>query len=250
MNIDKNIHRTHISKQFNESLDNIINGLLDMGNLARTQLKSAVQALLEENRELAETVNANDREVDAMEVAIDNECTEIIVRRQPAASDLRLILAVARSSRDLERIGDEAAKVARRALSLMEEGRPVVGYSEVRQLADLVLSMLDTALLAFSDFDADTALRVMHQDKDVDAEYKRAMRSLVMHMMEDPRCISQTLNIIWILRALERIGDHAENIAEYVIYLAKGMDVRHKSLKKIEKELSKQQSKSDSHEKP
>ncbi|MBB5021066.1 phosphate signaling complex protein PhoU [Desulfurispira natronophila] len=237
MSIDKDIHKSHISQQFNESLDSIIGKLLEMGELTQEQLQHAISALLDDDSELAEFVNKRDREVDSMELDIDSECTEILVRRQPAASDLRLVLAVSRSCRDLERVGDEAAKIARRSLSLSEEGHLPNGYLEVKHVSELVGDMLEGSMASFRDFDAERALQVMHQDKQVDAEYKRAMRSLVLHMMEDPRYITPALNVIWILRALERIGDHAENIAEYVIYLAKGVDVRHKSLKKVEKQV-------------
>ena len=173
-----------------------------------------------------------------MQMRIDEECTRILARRQPAASDLRLVMAVTRATSDLERIGDEASKIASHAIKLAEEGESPRGYIETRHIGNHVRNMIKDALTAFARFDTELALTVAQEDKAVDLEYRSAMRALVTFMMEDPRSISRVLNVIWVLRSLERIGDHANNIAEYVIYLVKGMDVRHSSLESIEERLN------------
>ena len=172
-----------------------------------------------------------------MEVSIDEECTRILARRQPAASDLRLVVAIGKANTDLERIGDEASRIARQAIALTEAGRAPGGYTEVEHLSTRVASMVRDALDAFARLDAEKALEVAQADKRVDREYAAAIRGLVTYMMEDPRSISRVLNILWVLRSLERIGDHARNIAEYVIYLVKGKDVRHVGLDAMEAEV-------------
>ena len=160
-----------------------------------------------------------------------------LARRQPAASDLRLVIACSKAATDLERIGDEAAKIARFAIKLCEQGEAPRGYIEARHIGNHVRQMVQDTLNAFARFDADLALAVAKEDKAVDREYKSATRELVTYMMEDPRSITRVLNIMWVLRSLERIGDHARNIAEYVIYLVKGTDVRHIGIKRIQEEV-------------
>ena len=162
-----------------------------------------------------------------MEVSIDKECARILALRHPAASDLRLVISVSKVTNDLERIGDEAAKVAQQTLELSDGDHSEQGYIEVRHIGEQVRLMVREALDSFARFDADAALQVAKKDKDVDREYGSALRELVTFMMEDPRYITRVLNVLWSLRALERIGDHARNIAEHVIYLVKGRDVRH-----------------------
>ena len=161
----------------------------------------------------------------------------MLARRQPAASDLRLIISISKSVIDLERIGDESTKIAKRAILLSEEGEAPKGYVEIRHIGDQVRKMVQDALDAFARFDADLALAVAQHDKTVDREYKTALRELVTYMMEDPRSISRVLNVIWALRSLERIGDHARNIAELVIYLVRGTDVRHIGLTRMREEV-------------
>lgn len=227
MDITSDTHSQHISKQFNQELEELKTQLMTMGGLVEKQVQDAVTALLEGDSRLAERVRDNDDAVNDMQLKIDDECTRVLARRQPAASDLRLVLAVIRATSDLERIGDEASKIARNARSLAESGNGGKGFVEVRYISDHVRKMVRDALTAFARFDTSMAFAVVHEDDVVDGEYKSAMRSLMTFMMEDPRLISSILNVMWVLRSLERIGDHASNLAEYVVYLVKGLDIRH-----------------------
>jgi len=228
--IDKNSLTQHISAQFNADLESVRSNLLAMGGLVEKQVNDAVTALIDANSQLATDVRATDIEINQMEVSIDEECIRILARRQPAASDLRLIIGISKSVIDLERIGDEATKIAKRALQLSEDGEAPRGYVEIRHIGDQVRRMVQEALDAFARFDVDLAMSVSQYDKNIDREYKSALRELVTYMMEDPRSISRVLSVIWVLRSLERIGDHARNIAELVVYMVHGTDVRHKSL--------------------
>ena len=234
MNTDLN---QHISQQFNSDLEDLRNQLLAMGGAVEKQVSDAIESLIEADSELALNVRAKDDDVNFMEVSIDEEAARILARRQPAASDLRLVIACTKASTDLERIGDEASKIARFSMELAEHGEAPRGYIEARHIGNHVRRMLQDALNAFARFDADMALAVAQEDKAVDREYRSAMRELVTYMMEDPRSITRVLNIMWVLRSLERIGDHARNIAEYVIYLVKGTDVRHIGLKRMKAEV-------------
>ncbi|HIK74286.1 MAG: phosphate signaling complex protein PhoU [Alcanivorax sp.] len=229
----------HSSSQFNEALESIRNHLMEMGGLVEKQVVDALEALLHADSALAEKVLSTEDRVDDLEIQIDEECARVLALRQPAASDLRLIIAVSKAVSDLERIGDESAKIAAMALQLAEDGESPRGYVEVRHIGNHVRNMLRDALDAFARFDADKAVEVAAEDSEVDLEYRSAMRALVTFMMEDPRAISRVLNIIWSLRALERIGDHARNIGEQVIFLVKGTDVRHISIDEMEKEVRK-----------
>ena len=229
----------HSSSQFNEALESIRNNLMEMGGLVEKQVVDALEALLHADSALAEKVLTTEDRVDDLEIQIDEECARVLALRQPAASDLRLIIAVSKAVSDLERIGDESAKIAAMALQLAEDGESPRGYVEVRHIGNHVRNMLRDALDAFARFDADKAVEVAAEDSEVDLEYRSAMRALVTFMMEDPRAISRVLNIIWSLRALERIGDHARNIGEQVIFLVKGTDVRHISIDEMEKEVRK-----------
>ena len=229
----------HSSSQFNEALESIRNHLMEMGGLVEKQVVDALEALLHADSALAEKVLTTEDRVDDLEIQINEECARVLALRQPAASDLRLIIAVSKAVSDLERIGDESAKIAAMALQLAEDGESPRGYVEVRHIGNHVRNMLRDALDAFARFDADKAVEVAAEDSEVDLEYRSAMRALVTFMMEDPRAISRVLNIIWSLRALERIGDHARNIGEQVIFLVKGTDVRHISIDEMEKEVRK-----------
>ena len=237
MNSNIESHSHHISKQFNVELEDVKNQLLEMSGVIERQIADAMQSLLDGDSGLAAQVLSVEDRIDAMEISIDEECSLILARRHPAASDLRLVLGVIKAVRDLERMGDESAKVARMAIKLSEEGEFSQGHVEFRHLADSVTKMVSAALDAFARYDAEAALEVVRADVAVDKIYGSVMRSLITYMMEDPRSITRVLNMLWALRALERIGDHAKNIAEHVIYLVKGMDVRHEKLEVVEDQL-------------
>lgn len=230
MNATNENHRGHISQQFNQELEDVKTRMLEMGGMVEKQLKMASQAVLDADSKLGEEVIARDDEIDSLEVQIDEVCGLILARRQPAAGDLRLVLAVIKTIRDLERMGDESAKIAHMAVNLGEEGIPSEGMVEFRHIADLVAKMVNHTLNAFARLDAKSALEIAEQDSQVDSEYGSAIRSLATYMMGDNRTITRVLNVLWALRALERIGDHAKNISEQIVYVAKGVDVRHENL--------------------
>ncbi len=227
-------YQAHISGRFNSELESLRNHMLEMGGKVEKQLKKALQALMEQDSGEAEAIVDRDTEVNAMEMAIDDECATIIARRQPTASDLRLVIAIIKVNTDLERIGDEAAKVAKQALRMSEDGMSPSKFVELRHIGARVAAMLRSALDAFARLDVEQAVSVVKGDVEVDKEYGSAMRSLVTFMMEDPRAIGAVLNEMWALRSLERIGDHACNIAEHVVYLVEGLDVRHSPPKELE----------------
>lgn len=227
----------HISQQFNAELEEIRSLVLAMGGLVEEQIRNATQSLVEGDVELAEAVISRDVNVNKAEVNIDEECTHIIARRQPAATDLRLVMAVIKTITDLERIGDQAERVARMGTRLAEVERPKNNYNELQNMGDHVARMVHGALDAFARMDVDSAIEVSKQDAQVDQEYDGLMRQCLTFMMEDPRKITQMLDIMWAARAIERIGDHAKNICEYVIYLVKGKDVRHITIEQMEDEL-------------
>ena len=226
-------YQQHISARFNEELESLRNQMLEMGGKVEQQLSAALDAMMKMDSGAAELVVSRDREVNQMEMAIDDECASILARRQPTASDLRLVVAIIKVNTDLERIGDEAAKVAKQTVRLSEGGMSPSNFIEIRHIGSRVATMLRNALDAFARLDVNMAVDVVKGDVEVDREYGSAMRSLVTFMMEDPRDIGVILNEMWALRSLERIGDHACNIAEHVVYLVRGLDVRHGRLEEL-----------------
>ena len=229
----------HTSKQFNAELESVRARVLQMGGLVETQINSAIEALTTGNVALAEQVVIDDHRVNALEVGIDEDCTHIIARRQPAAADLRMIMAIVKTITDLERIGDEAQKIARMTKLIYSQDRLLAPrYPEIKYVASIALDMLKRALDAFARLDVAAAAQVVKQDRLVDEQFRGIMRQLITFMMEDARTISTSIEILFIAKAIERIGDHAKNMAEYVVYLVKGKDVRHITAEEFERETS------------
>jgi phosphate transport system protein len=228
----------HILSRFNADLEGIRSSVLKMGGLVEQQLHDGIHALVNGDSRLGEEVARLDHKVNAMEVAIDEDCSRILATRNPTASDLRLIVAVIKTITDLERIGDEAEKLGHIAARLASMDRPSDRYRELKHIGELVSDMVHGALDAFARFDTDAAVAVARRDRLVDEEYEAIQRQCITFMMEDPRAIRRTLDVLWVARALERIGDHAKNICEYVIYLVLGKDVRHVSLEDVEREVA------------
>ena len=219
---DKDLHAHHISQQFNTELDDIKTRMLEMGGVVEKQVADAINAFMSQDSGLAEDVDRGDRIVNALELSIDEDCTIILARRQPAATDLRLVLSISRIISDLERMGDEACKVAHSAIKLGELGGLPRSVLEIRHIGDHVLGMVRNALDAFARFDSDKALEVAEEDHAVDIEYGTAMRSLVTYMMEDPRNITACAHLLFVAKNIERMGDHVTSIAEQVHFLAQG----------------------------
>ncbi len=217
----------HYSRQFNEELETLRSNVLEMGGLVEEQLRRALRALVKGDSDLGEQVVEDDFRVNRMEVSIDEECSQIIARRQPTAGDLRLILTIIKTITDLERVGDEAEKIGFLSSRLASQDRPENRYKELKHLGRAVRDLLHRALDCLARLDAETALVVAREDALVDEEYESIMRQSITVMMEDPRTIGRVLDTLWVARALERIGDHAVNICEYVVYLVHGKDIRH-----------------------
>jgi phosphate transport system protein len=230
----------HISKQFEADLDTTRTRVLQMGGLVEAQILAAIQAFSTGDAALVAQVIENDARVNGYEVAIDGACNHIVVKRQPAASDLRLIMAISKIVTDLERIGDEAEKIARMSKRIHEQGgHHAQRFPAIRHAAQIAVKMLRQALDAFARLDVASAAEVLKEDSAIDDEFRSVLRQLITHMMEDPRTISASLETIWVAKAIERIGDHAKNVAEQVIYIVRGTDVRHTSFEDIEREISK-----------
>lgn len=217
----------HASKSFDNDLQELIDLFMQMGQMAAEQVTIATHALIDANEEIAKRVIADDYLINQLEIKIDEQIILLVAKRQPTANDLRLVMALSKGVVDLERVGDEARKIARMACQLIEEGASPRGYSEVQHLSSQVRLMLLDALNAFLWMNPKQAFSVLQSDEAVNEEYESATRSLITYVMEDSRHVSKVINILWVLRALERVSDHALNIAELVIFCTSGKDVRH-----------------------
>ena len=228
----------HIYKQFDADMEAVRARVLEMGGLVEEQVNKAVDALISGNAAMAEEVVTNDHRVNALEVAVDEACTNIIARRQPTAGDLRMILTIIKTITDLERIGDEASKIARYAVKVYESDRMVTPrYNEIKYMSGLAIKMLRESLDAFARLDVSGAANVARQDMEVDEEFHLITRHLITFMMEDPRTISTFIDLLFVVKAIERIGDHAKNMSEYVVFMVKGKDVRHTTIEELEREI-------------
>jgi phosphate transport system protein len=225
----------HISSQFDAELNTISTFVLEMGGLVESQLHQAVYALVHMSRESAEQVMENEVRINQFEIQIDQAVISIIGRRQPTARDLRFLMAISRATQNLERAGDEVARIARMVKSIVDSGSPRnLPSSELRVAADLAAGMLRKTLDAFARLDITMAVAIIRSDDQIDNEYNGFMRKLITYMMEDPRTISASLDLMFLAKSIERVGDHAKNIAEQIIFIVKGEDVRHSSMEKVE----------------
>ncbi|MDA8456166.1 phosphate signaling complex protein PhoU [Acidovorax sp. GBBC 3334] len=225
----------HLSSQFDSELNSISARVMELGGLVESQIRQAVYALSQFSVEAADQVAATEHRVNAMEVEIDQELSSIIARRQPTARDLRLLIAFSKATANLERMGDEANKMARMVKSIIESGASrSLPTTDLRVAADLASGLLRKALDAFARLDTKAAVAILKEDDLIDREFDGFVRKLITYMMEDPRTISSSLDLLFLAKAIERIGDHSKNVAELIIYLVKGKDVRHTTLEQIE----------------
>lgn len=229
----------HIYKQYDSELEAVRAKVLEMGSLVEQQIVDALEALITSNPKAAKKVIINDHLVNALEVQIDEDCSHIIALRQPTAGDLRMVLMMIKTITDLERIGDEAAKIARLAIKSSESDRMwTPRFAEIKTMANLAREMLHMSLDAFARSDATKVLPIAQMDGQVDDQYQMTIRQLITFMLEDPRTISMSLEVLFVSKAIERIGDHAKNISEYVVYMVKGKDVRHTTMEQMEQEAT------------
>ncbi|MDR0587555.1 MAG: phosphate signaling complex protein PhoU [Burkholderiales bacterium] len=225
----------HLSSQFDSDLNEVSTKVMEMGGLIESQIRAAMASLSSYSIELADQVIKNEPGVDDFEINIDHLLISVIARRQPAARDLRLLLAISKITANLERVGDEAKKIAKRAKSLIESGKArEMPIGDLRLATELATKLIHQALDALARLDIESALTILKDDDEIDREFKGFTRMLITYMMEDPRTISGSLDLLFVAKAIERIGDHAKNIAECIIYIVKGEDVRHSSLETIE----------------
>jgi phosphate transport system protein len=227
----------HISTQFDAELSDICTRVLEMGGIAEAQVAQSIYALIHFSGETATQVLAREEQVNQLEIVIDRDLSTIIARRQPTARDLRLLIAVSKTIANLERVGDEAARIARMVQRLLNAGvssRMRLPVTDLQFASELAIRQLRKALDAFARLDVESALEVLKQDDQIDREFDGLMRKLITYMMEDPRTISPSIDLVFVAKAIERVGDHAKNLAEGVIYIVKGTDVRHNSLETVE----------------
>lgn len=230
----------HLSSQFDADLNSLSAHLLEMGGLVESQVLMAMKAFSGLDREIADEVMAKELEVNNYELSIDAQCAEILARRQPTARDLRLVMAISKAITNLERAGDEADRIARRTKHVVEDSAAhVINVAEIRLAGQMAASLLRRSLDAFARLDPIAAATIVHDDQQIDDEFRAFVRKLISYMSEDPRIISVALDMLFIAKAVERIGDHAKNIAEFVIYVAKGADVRHLSREQLSQEVNK-----------
>ena len=228
----------HISAQFDSELNGVSSRVMELGGLVESQLHQAIYALSQFSTEAAEQVMEIEPRVNGMELEIDRDLSSIIARRQPTARDLRLLIAISKTTANLERVGDEATKIARMVKSIIESGAGrQLPTSDLRVASDLAAGLLRKALDAFARLDTAAAVSILKEDDLIDEEFDGFVRKLITYMMEDPRTISASLDLLFLAKAIERIGDHAKNIAEFIIYIVKGADVRHSSMAQIESAL-------------
>jgi len=225
----------HLSSQFDSELNGVSSRVMELGGLVESQIQRATYALSQFSVDSANQVLEAEVRVNAMEVEIDRELSSIIARRQPTAGDLRLLIAISKTTANLERAGDEADKIARMVKSIISSGSArALPSSDLRVAAELASGLLRKALDAFARLDTAAALSILKEDDQIDKEFDGFVRKLITYMMEDPRTISASLDLLFIAKAIERIGDHAKNIAEFIIYIVKGADVRHTPMAQIE----------------
>ncbi|SAI14353.1 transporter [Bordetella ansorpii] len=238
----------HTNKQFEADLEHVRSQFLQMGGVVEAMIYEAIEALSSQDPQLVEKVREREKEVNRHEVEIDERISLLLARHQPTAIDLRTLLAVSKMLTDMERSGDEADKIATAVRRMQDIDRPQIQLVELRHMADMVGNMLRMSLDAFARLDAVQAAKVVRSDKEVDKEWKAALRNLITYMMEDPRTISRAIDMVFIARALERIGDHAKNMAERVIYMVKGADVRHTGVRNTERQARGDEDESDTAE--
>ena len=238
--MDKLQFGQHISRRFNEELEDVRSKVLHMGGVVEEQLANALRVLVNDEVALASDVIDADAIVNSLEVEIDEECTRIVARRQPAATDLRLVMTVSKTINELERIGDEAKRVAKMSRKDMEGALQDDVRAELTHMGDLVRAMLRQVLDAFARTDVDTAVLVVKADKKVDKKYKKIIKKLIQRMRDDPEAVPAVMNIMWAVRSLERLGDRCQNIAEHIIYMVLGTDVRHIKLDDVLAEIEAQ----------
>ena len=225
----------HLSSQFDSELNRISSRVMELGGMVESQIRLAVYSLAELSVEAAEQVDAAEQQINAMEVEIDHELSSIIARRQPTARDLRLLIAFSKATANLERMGDEAHKMSRMVRSIVSSGSArVLPSNELRVAADLASGLLRKTLDALARLDTKAAVAILKEDDQIDEEFDGFVRKLVTYMMEDPRTISASLDLLFLAKAIERIGDHSKNLAELIIYLVEGKDVRHQTMAAIE----------------
>lgn len=225
----------HLSTQFDSELNGVSSKVMEMGGLVEAQIRLAIQSLSQFSLEAANQVGEAESRVNAMEVEIDRDLSSIIARRQPTARDLRLLIAISKTTANLERVGDEADKIARMVRSILHSGSArALPSGDLRLAADLASNQLRKALDSFARLDTNLAVGILKEDDLIDKEFDGFVRKLITYMMEDPRTISASLDLLFVAKAIERIGDHAKNIAEVVIYIVKGADVRHTTMAEIE----------------